>query len=302
MKKVLSISLGSSERDHRVETEIAGESFLIERRGTDGDKQKAAHLFSQLDGKYDAFGLGGMDLFVFSGNNKYRIRETSKLISGAKKTPVVDGSGLKDTLERNIIHQLDQSEIINFNDKKVLVVSVLDRFGMAETLSQVGADIRAGDFLFVLGFPLVLNSLGPLSFLARIIAPLVVRLPLDLLYPLGEKQEQRIIKKKYTKHMMRAEIIAGDFHFIKRYSPSQLSGKVIITNTVTDSDVSRLQKQGVQYLITTTPELEGRSFGTNVIEALLVAMSEKEQVPLSSSEYFKLINYFDFQPRIEKLN
>ena len=60
MKRVLSISLGSSKRDHVVETRILGEDFLIERRGTDGDKKKAYQLFTELDGQYDAFGIGGM--------------------------------------------------------------------------------------------------------------------------------------------------------------------------------------------------------------------------------------------------
>ena len=37
MKHVVSISLGSSTRDKRVETKFFGEAFVIERRGTNGD-------------------------------------------------------------------------------------------------------------------------------------------------------------------------------------------------------------------------------------------------------------------------
>lgn len=37
MKHVVSVSLGSSTRDHRVETEFLGEKFSIERIGMDGD-------------------------------------------------------------------------------------------------------------------------------------------------------------------------------------------------------------------------------------------------------------------------
>jgi len=35
MKRVVSVSLGSSKRNHSVITEILGETFLIERIGTD---------------------------------------------------------------------------------------------------------------------------------------------------------------------------------------------------------------------------------------------------------------------------
>jgi len=85
MKKVISISLGSSRRDHIVETSIFNEKIIIERRGTNGDKAKAANLFTELDGKYDAFGLGGIDLYIRSGDNRYRFRDAKKIIKNVKK-------------------------------------------------------------------------------------------------------------------------------------------------------------------------------------------------------------------------
>ena len=57
MKHVVSISLGSSRRDKRVETEILGERVLIERIGTDGDQKKAREKYLELDGKVDCFGI-----------------------------------------------------------------------------------------------------------------------------------------------------------------------------------------------------------------------------------------------------
>ena len=54
MKKVVSVSIGSSKRDHYVETEIMGEKFTIERIGTDGSIKKAIELIERIDGKVDA--------------------------------------------------------------------------------------------------------------------------------------------------------------------------------------------------------------------------------------------------------
>lgn len=59
MKRVVSISLGSSKRDHQVETEFLGEKFRIERIGTDGDMERMITMIRELDGRVDAFGLGG---------------------------------------------------------------------------------------------------------------------------------------------------------------------------------------------------------------------------------------------------
>ena len=302
MKKVLSISLGSKKRDHRVKTSICGQELLLERRGTDGDKDEAKKLFAELDGCYDVFGIGGMDLYVFSGNHRYKIRETQKIIQYAEKTPVVDGSGLKNTLERKVIADLSRQEIIDFSKKRVLIVSAVDRLGMAEALKKEGADLRIGDLLFVLGLPLVLKSLRSLEIFTRITAPLIVKLPLRFLYPTGKKQEENSSGWRYHRVYQQSEIIAGDFHLIKRFIPDQLKNKTIITNTVTEKDVELLQKKGLKTLITTTPELEGRSFGTNLMEAACVALAEKNDLPLENEYYFSLLEEINFKPRIEELN
>ena len=61
MKRAVSVSLGSSKRDKAVEVELFGDQVSIERIGTDGDMEKAAQLYKELDGKVDAFGVGGAD-------------------------------------------------------------------------------------------------------------------------------------------------------------------------------------------------------------------------------------------------
>jgi hypothetical protein len=45
--------------------------------------------------------------------------------------------------------------------------------------------------------------------------------------------------------------------------------------------------------------LEGRSFGTNVIEALLVALIGKPASEITSEDYLKVLKEIDFKPRVE---
>ncbi len=300
MKKVLSISLGSSKRNHKVETTILNKKISIERIGTDGSRKKAIKLFRELDGKYDAFGLGGMDIYIYTAGKKYQIRESKKIIKNAKRTPVVDGSGLKNTLERNVLNNLHNENIIKFDNKTVLLVSAVDRFGMAETFTELGANILIADFLFILGIPLILKSMTSFEKIARIVAPMVTKLPFRLLYPTGNKQNSSKVRKKYIKYYKGADIIAGDFHLIKRYLPDKIEGKIIITNTVSGGDIKTLRKHRIDKLITTTPELAGRSFGTNVMEAVLVALAEKKPQEITSAEYNELLHKIDFKPRIVK--
>lgn len=302
MKKVLSISLGSSKRDHKVKTNILGEEFLIERRGTDGDKKEAAQLFTELDGHYDAFGIGGIDLYIYAAGSRYTFRDASKLIKNVKKTPAVDGSGLKNTLERKVINHLHNEEGFCFDNKKILIVSAVDRFGMAETFFELGADVTIGDLIFGLGLPIPIKSINTLDIIARIAAPLITKLPFEFIYPTGKKQDDISDKGKFSKFYKNADIIAGDFHFIRKYLPRTLSGKSIITNTVTNSDIEDLKQRSLRKLITTTPELNGRSFGTNVMEAILVALAGKGPEKLTVKDYIELLDRINFTPRIIEFN
>lgn len=295
-KHVVSISIGSSKRNAKSSFSALGEEFVLERIGTDGDLKKAAQMIKELDGKVDAFGLGGMDLYVFASGRRYTFRDANQLAKFAQKTPLVDGSGLKHTLERRIVAELEAT--IHWSGKHVLLPSAVDRFGMAEGLALTGAELIFGDLIFALGIPVALHSLGQLSFLARVMLPVLTQLPFTWLYPTGEKQEssQPGYRQRYFDW---ADVIAGDWHYVHRYMPADMKGKIILTNTTTSEDVVELKSRGAKTLITTTPRLGGRSFGTNVMEAMLVALAEK--YPLSETEYIDYIDKLGLRAEISEL-
>ncbi|NLW46727.1 MAG: quinate 5-dehydrogenase [Firmicutes bacterium] len=300
MKRIVSVSLGSSTRNHRVEVEFLGEKVTIERIGTDGNLSKAIEMIENLDGKVDAFGMGGIDLYLIAGKKRYVIKDATKMARAARKSPIVDGSGLKNTLERKVVHFLSDNLNINLKSKKILMASAVDRFGMAEAFSSVGADIIFGDFIFALGIPMPIKTLRGLEIIAGSLLPVLTRMPFHLLYPTGSKQEHDT--PKYTRYYEKAEIIAGDFLFLKKYMPPKITGKIIVTNTVTSADIEELKKREAALLVTSTPEFSGRSFGTNVMEALIVSFSGKRPEDLSEDDYLQLLEKMKFEPRVVKLS
>lgn len=296
MKRIVSISIGSSKRDSHIETEILGEKFTIERIGTDGSIKKAIALIEALDGKVDALGMGGIDLYLWGGSRRYTIREALPLKRAAKVTPVVDGSGLKNTLERKVVKYLMENNIVDFQRNTTLITCALDRFGLTETISQYEGKILIGDIIFCLGLDIPIYSLKHIQTIARWIAPIVCKLPFKMLYPIGDKQNKSIMSK-LQKYYSEVDVIAGDFHYIKRYMPQSLKDKIIITNTVTVEDVLQLKERGVALLITTTPRLVDRSFGTNVMEAMIVSIMREGKY----NNYEEIIKALDLKPRIEYL-
>ncbi|HEU4964032.1 MAG TPA: quinate 5-dehydrogenase [Bacilli bacterium] len=297
-KHVVSVSLGSSSRNHRVCLQLLGEEVTVERVGTDGDRHRLISEIQKLDGLVDAFGLGGIDRFIYVNDRRYAFREAEAIARHARYTPILDGSGLKNSLERDVVLRLADDPRVRLRGKRVLLVSGADRFGMAAALVEIGCTVVFGDLMFGLGVPVPLRSLSALNRVAKLVAPLITQLPIRYLYPTGEKQEA--ITERYAEHYLAAEVIAGDFHFIRRHLPERLEGKTILTNTVTPADVELLRARGVGQLITTTPNLEGRSFGTNVMEALLVALSGAS-CELAAEAYLSGLSRIGFEPRIESI-
>lgn len=299
MKHIVSISIGSSKRNHRVEMDINNERIIIERIGTDGDIQKAIKLIGELDGKVDAFGMGGIDVYLNAGKTRYRIKDALPIREAAKLTPMVDGSGLKVSLEKEIPRFIDEN-VEKLMGKNVFILPAIDRYGMAEGFQEMGCELVLGDLMVALGINIPIKSLRMLDRIASVIAPVACRLPFEMLYPTGKEQNKDTNRAgKIDKFFYEADIIAGDFHYIKQYMPGGMQGKMVVTNTVTGEDIEWLRKCGVRTLVTSTPDLEGRSFGTNVIEALLVALIGKEIDEITPEDYLKVLKEINFQPRVE---
>jgi hypothetical protein len=299
VKRAVSISLGSSRRDKTVEINLLGQQVRVERIGTDGDMDKAAELFGRLDGQVDAFGVGGADLAVVVDGKVYPLYSVRPMVRLILQTPVVDGAGLKNTLESGLAQFLEQRLPRRIPIKRALITAGADRWGMTTSFTAAGYECLFGDLMFGLGLPIALHSVPAIKRLAALVMPIAGRLPFDWVYPTGEKQEQR--RPKWEASYAWASVIAGDVHYIKRHMPSFLTGKIIVTNTTTAEDVELFRRAGVAHLVTSTPRFEGRSFGTNMIEAALVAVAGRGRA-LTTSELAELVDSIHMEPQLQTLN
>lgn len=297
MKRIVSVSLGSSSRDHRARIELLGETLDIERTGTDGSLARAIEKLHELDGTVDAIGLGGIDVYLYAGSKRFALRDGLRLLEAAKRTPVVDGSGLKNTLEREAVRYLRDELHVPLAGTKVLMVSALDRFGMAQALVDAGADVLFGDFIFALDLDKPVRGLAEFEALAERYLPDACKLPFQFFYPTGKKQD-RPPEPKYPQYYAEADIIAGDFHFMRQFMPERLDGKTVLTNTLTARDVDELRARGVARLVTTTPDFGGRSFGTNVVEAAFLALLGKRWEDVTPADYATMLERVALRPRV----
>lgn len=304
MYRILSISLGSPARDKSLKTDLGCETFLIERRGTAGDIYLARSLFSFYNGRVDALGLGGANFYYVLGDKKYKIKEAFFVTQDVDVTPVTDGSNIKRFFEKRI-PSLVEDVVGGWKGKTVFFASVLDRYFLAEALEKKGAKLIIGDAVLALGLNFPFYSLKSFIPFAKLFLPFLRHLPLRLLYPLQEIEP--ITRKSFEEYYLKADILAGDFLLLKRYLPNDLKGKVVLTSTITAEDKELLKKRRVKTLITVSPHLEERSFGDNVLEAMLIAYyARKEGLDfLSIANEQSILDFFSllgYKPYVEKIN
>ncbi|HBX68136.1 MAG TPA: quinate 5-dehydrogenase [Chloroflexi bacterium] len=297
MKRAVSVSLGSSSRDKRVIVKFKGTEIRVERIGTDGDVEKAKRLYHDLDDEVDAFGVGGVDLYLRLEGREYPLRAALKLVEGVK-SPCVDGRGLKHTLERRVFELAEPLLGSRPRFRQAFVPVAIDRLGLAQAAAEASDQIILGDLMVALGIPISIRGIKSFKRIARLLLPIVSYFPMSMIF-YGSSGAER--EPKYLKYWQESDLLAGDFLFMRKYVADDLTGKTVITNTTTEANLEFLRERGVRTVITTTPRYEGRSFGTNMMEAALTAYAGKGR-PLTDEELNGLIDELDLRPTVTQLS
>ena len=302
MKQAVSVSLGSAAGDFVREITLAGQTVRLTREGTNGDMDRARRRLEELDGTVDALGLGGIDISLSVGSERFLIGDGVRLSEAAVKTPVVDGSGLKNTLERRVVRELAASGKIT-PQSSILMVSALDRFGMADAFVEMGCPCVFGDLIFNIGLDFPLTTLSEIEDLAKKYRSRLLTVPFHQLYPTGAAQDTSAADPRYAKYYEAADVIAGDGHLILRHLPPALPpGKGVVTNTTRPHSLARLEDAGIAWIATTTPEMDGLSGGTNLMEAALIAVIGLPLSEIAAAVYDDWIERLGWRGTVHTLN
>lgn len=300
MKKVIGVSLGASSRDHSVVVDVLGEPIQAARYGCDGDLKlmKQRLIEADQDPTVNAIGLGGVAVGFNVAGKFYTFREIKKLVKVVENTPVLDGTGLKQAVEGRVVPFMTDVLGMQIEGKNTLIMCAIDRWGLAEAFTVAGAHCVYGDLLYALDIKKMMNSIDSVKVLAKIIMPLVTLLPFSFVYDSAADATTKSKRDAYTDKLIEEnDYLVGDYKYIIKYLPDDLKGKTVVTNTTTPADIELLRKHNVGLVIATTPEFDGRTFGTNVLEALLCAYRDGEK-PLSFDEYYELIQEAKFYPAV----
>jgi|GEM_PF-1167838 len=301
MKKIAVIHLGtesSTETIHFIDQEVE-----ITYSGCRGETEEAKRLIQKYDGRVDAIALDGLPARLELGSAR-EVHETGhKLPALAQKTPVVDGRGIRDGLERWGVILADRAQPGIFSQKRVLMVPGLNHNGLAGSLARHGTEIRYADPTVYYALP-PLPLVGSRRTLSQAAPRTVAQLssaPFRRLRPVpGEPGTPRS-----ENPFDWADVLAGDIGAIRRYAPANLKRKTIVVESATEADCDDLRERGASFLVTLMPPFQADTVMGNrpaaVVEAVLVAARTDVDSPLTEDTYLDLLAELDWTPEIVTL-
>ena len=265
---------------------------------------RRALRIAACDGRVDAIGLEGIPFQLQIGNVRREHTVTAGLRSAARITPLVDGAGVRAGLERWGIMLADRAQPGIFAQKRILMVPGLNHTGMAQGLGQTQRPdslCRPCRIPRPAGLPGGGWKTDPGPGGAGDPRP-VEGCPLS---PPDATTRHAHAVPRAADPFEWADVLAGDAGAIRRYAPANLLHKTVVVEWATEADLADLCARGVAIAVTMMPALGARDgigcWSATTIEALLAALRERPEMPLTKDTYLDLIADLDWRPHIRYL-
>jgi hypothetical protein len=109
--------------------------------------------------------------------------------------------------------------------------------------------------------------------------------------------------KEWTKFLLRramrdATVIVAPVHELDGFGPAELAGKTILTSTVNDTRLAAFKAKGVHLVVDGAPMLAGHVLGPSLLDALIVAATEKVPEEILEDDYLEIITRLALEPRM----
>jgi len=295
MKKVVTVTLGSSQQDFSFKTRFLGQDFEVQRLGADDDLTQAWELLRRHQAEADAVGLGEIGDHYQVGLNSVVNKETRRLLNVVTRVPATTGATLRRLLQVRAVRQVQHQLGNYFNNNIVLFLSGMRNYDMAVALSEYTKNLNFADALFQTGAPTMLHSLEQLELFAKGTRWVLPGKPREIL----EASLSGLKKRKVMSEVERAHLIVGTFAEIKAVgNADNLNGKTVITSAVDDDRLKFFKQCKVNLVIDVSPKLFDQVVGINVIEAMILAALGKPPEAVSDDDFTEILDELQIAPRL----
>jgi predicted amino acid dehydrogenase len=303
MKRIISISLGTSERDYEITTKFLGQDFFIKRMGTDGDAREIVELLYDWEDQADAIGLAGIKFPSKIGIQRKAEKRDIRIkeLSSELKIPVTTGEAFRNVAQEWVARYVQETHKNFFTNARVLILSGMTDYSVAAVLSGYTDNIQFADPVYEHGIPKFINTLKDMELYSKGIHDVLSLSPVKVIstsLPLVNEWNKYILRKAMQKATVLVVPYEGFYEYLDKCTLEELGGKIILTSTAYDDRVDFLKKRGVDVIIDATPQILDRMVQVDVLEAMIIAALEKKEEELTNDDLLEVISEQGIHPRI----
>ncbi|MDJ0756421.1 MAG: hypothetical protein QNJ45_23010 [Ardenticatenaceae bacterium] len=304
-KTVAAIHFQSTGKPDQEIIKILGHEIEIRHVDCQGDIGAMAAYVKTFDDEVDAIALVGVAGHLHLGTEYIEHEESEHLFSAAQKTPVVDGRGVQESVERWGIYLVDEIEPGIWTRKHMLMVPGLNHGGLTDGLSQFSGDIRYADPVVYFGLPGTLG-IGSKESLGAVAERTLGQLKDFSFYDLFPQKITNVYPKGDSLFGW-ADVLAGDIGLIRKFGPRRLSGKTIVVPYLTEEDVADLEERDASIVVSILPNLNPQeqfhaSHSAAELEACLLSLKDSHDEGLLEEQlYLHLLTELQWQPAVRYL-
>ncbi len=298
MKHVITVSLGSSDKDYEFETTFLGQKFKVSRQGANNDDTQAWELLRRAQADADAVGLGMIRDHYDVGTRRFQHADTDKLLSVVTRVPATTGAHLRRMLQVRAVRHAQKTLGSYFNNNLVLFLSGTVNYDLAVELQRHTPNLKFADAVLRTGVPKMLTSMNQLELFAagsKMAAGIWPARKLGAVLPKLSKVKAAFLAGE----MAESHVIVGAFEDIRALAgKGNLQGKTLITSAIDEERLSWLGEQKVNLAIDTCPQPFSEVVGINVIEAMILAATGQSREELGDDDLAEIMDELSLQPRM----
>ena len=295
MKKVVGISMGAGDQDFEFAARFMGQRFKVRRLGANGSMAKALKLLKHWEQHADAIGLGVVKNSYTVGSRRYVEKDSARLKDAVTRIPVTTGGRLSDILQEWALRHVQTKLGDYFNNANVLFFSGLTNYKLALVMSEFTNNLQFADLLLQLGVPKMLTSLDMLELYASGAHYVLDWAPTSVMSSAPVREWTKFVLRRALED---ATVIVAPVHELDDFAIEELAGKTIITSTVNDRRIAQFKEKGVNLVIDGSPMLFAHVLGPSLLDAMIIAATEKSPDDILEDDYLEIITSLDLEPRI----
>lgn len=293
--KIINISTGDSNKNFKRTINFNDLEMEIEHYGTDYDLEEYQRLIEKYDGEADIIAISGLPKdFTFS-RKRYRHPDTEKMISSVRESAVTDGILLSNLYLPWAIRRALHWHPHDLQRKRVGVFGGLLNIDLFPILEEFASKITFCDPYLTMNLPFNLNSIKLFNLFYKFMLPVIFPYKIHKRSVKSFKNSKRVVKRFNRCDVL--ILIAGQFNLLKL---GDLTGKVIISDCLSQEQIAQLEQRGVKSVINAMPELiDLPEISFSLLEAIFQLASKKLD-PISYKEVFEWIDQYQLKPTYHK--